>query len=324
VKPVIVPFSVRKDREKHIAELRDDVLAPIAQNAGTERAKALKHKLTHLTRATREYLHIALKAAEKVGMERDALIAAVLDETVKESVIAKELALAAQSVIEAARPAFEKVLTPHAGAVEARVVASLGVMRTWRGHLGKQSERYREFLCAQMIAEMTPLETEAAPVAAKLLQEAELRFLRIAEAFRDRLSRNLSRSLGVTLSPVSWEPPRVRVTSPPVAIGQTFMTHWDLFWWLLPMPLIGGLFRWHCRRKVPWEVWINIHRLAGSWLTATAGAIEVVHKQAAAWVQAEIETLTTMLSKSSDETEAIRSALRDVNAVIAALEDETG
>lgn len=320
--PVIVPFSVRAEREKHIAALREGVLAPTARNAGAERAAALKHKLTHLARAAREYLQVALKAAEKVGQERETLLAAVLDESVKESVIAKELAVAAESVIGTARPAFEKVLKPHSGAVEARVVASLAEMKTWRGHLGKQAERYQKFLRERMIAEMTPLETDAAPVAAKLLDEAALRFRRIAEAFRDRLSHNVSRSLGVTLSPVECEPPRVRVVAPPVAIGQTFMTHWDLFWWLLPMPVIGGLFRWHCRSKVPWEVWINMNRLAGGWFVATEDAIERVEKQAAAWVHAEIETLTAMLSKSGDEAAAIRAALGVVDAAIATVGDD--
>lgn len=320
VEPVIVPFSVRKDREKHVAGLREGVLAPIARNAGAERAAALRHKLTHLTRAAREYLHVALRAAEKVGMERDALLAAVLDESVKEPVIARELALAAQGVIDGARPAFERVLVPHSGAVEARVVASLGEMKTWRGHLGKQSPRFQEFLRERMVAELTPLESDAATVAAKLLEEAEVCFRRIAEAFRDRLSRNVSAALGVTLSPVAWEPPRVRVASPPVTIGQTFMTHWDLFWWLLPMSLVGGLFRWHCRRNVPWEVWINVHRLAGGWFAATADAIEAVRKQAAAWVHAEIETLKTMLAKSSDETAAIRAALVELDAAAGELE----
>lgn len=307
--PVIVPFSVRMERQKHVAALREGVLAPIARNAGAERAAALSHKLTHLTRAAREYLQVALKAAEKVGQERDALLVAVLDESVKESVIAKELAVAAESVIGTARPAFEKVLSSHREAVEARVVASLGEMKIWRGHLGKQAERFQEFLRERMIAEMTPLEPDAAPVAAKLLEETELRFRRIAEAFRDRLSRNVSQSLGVTLSPVEWEPPRVRVVAPPVAIGQTFMTHWDLFWWLLPMPVVAGLFRWHCRGKVPWEVWINMNRLAGGWFVATADAIEAVQKQAAAWVHGELDTLIPLLSTPNGEGEAIRTAL---------------
>lgn len=216
-----------------------------------------------------------------------------------------------------ARPALEKVPKPHSAAVEARVAASLGEMKTWRGHLGKQAERFQEFLRERMIAEMTPLETVADPVAAKLLEEAELHFRRIAGACRDRLSRNVSRSLGVSLSPVAWEPPSVRVVAPPVAIGQTFMTHWDLFWWLLPMPLIGGLFRRHCRGKVPWEVWINMNRLAGGWFGATADAIEAVQKQAAAWVHAEIGTLKAMLSKSGEgEVQAIRASLAELEACL--------
>lgn len=311
---MIVPFSVRQDRTRHIEALRGGVLAPIARNAGAERAAALNHKLTHLTRAAREYLQVALKAAEKVGQDRETLLAAVLDESVKESVIAKELAVAAESVIGTARPAFEKALYPHRDAVEARVVASLGEMKTWRGHLGKQAERYREFMQERMSAELAALEPVATPVATRLVEEAELRFRRIAEGFRDRLSRNVRASLGVTLSPVAWEPPRVSIAAPPVAIGQTFMTHWDLFWWLLPMPLIGGLFRRHCRGKVPWEVWINMNRLAGGWFVATADAIEAVQKQAAAWVHSELETLTKMLSKSRDDAAAIRSALGELDA----------
>ncbi len=318
--PVMVPFSVRTEREKHVARLRDTVLAPLARNAGAERAAALTHKLTHLTRAAREYLQVALAAAEKVDAERDALRAAVLDESVKESVIAKDLGVAAESVIGTARPAFEKVLEPHREAVEARLVAALAEMKTWRGHLGTQAERYREFMQERLSAELAALEPVAAPVAASLLEEAELRFQRIAEAFRDRLSRNVSASLGVTLSPVAWEMSRVRVAAPPVAIGPTFMTHWDLFWWLLPMPLVGGLFRRHGRGKVPWEVWINMNRLAGGWFMATAEAVESVQKQAAAWVHAEIGTLTAMLAKSGDETAMIRSALAELDAVAGAME----
>ncbi len=313
--PAILPFSVRADCERHIAALREGVLAPIARNASAERAAALKHKLTHLTQAAREYLLVALNAAQKVGQDRSALLAAIIDESVKEPVIARELSEAAQSVIAAARPAFEQALYPHRDAVEACVTASLSEMKTWRGHLGRQSDRFHEFLRERMTAELSALERDAAPVARRLLDEAELRFRRIAEAFRDRLSRNVNSSLGVSLSPVAWEPPRAKVVAPPVAIEQTFMTHWDLFWWLLPMPLIGGLFRRHCRGRVPWEVWINMNRLAGGWFVATADAIEAVQTQVAAWVRAELATLTAMLSKSSDEAAEIRSALASLDAM---------
>ena len=55
-------------------------------------------------------------------------------------------------------------------------------------------------------------------------------------------------------APVTWDVKRPQLTVVPIAIGQTFMTQWELLWWLLPMRSIGGLFRRHVLGRVPWEV----------------------------------------------------------------------
>lgn len=307
--PLIVPFSVRRDRDAHVAALRERVLAPISRNAEVERDAALGHKLTHLARATREYLQVALIAAERVGKDRDALRAAVVDETVRESIIAEELVLAAGSVSATARPSFEKALAEHAEPISRRIVASLGEMSTWRGHLAKQVAQYRSFTSARMTDELTALEPRATATSAALISEAEMRLRRIAIAFRDRLGRNVSRSLGVSLSPVAWEMPSMRIAAPSIAMSSTFMTHWDLLWWMLPMPLIGGIFRWHCRRKVPWDVWVNLQRYAGGWAETTARAIEATKEQALAWTRAERQTLQAVLSASDEDVAVIRQAI---------------
>lgn len=314
--PLILPFSVRSDRAGHVAALRDGVLAPAARNAHAERAAALAHKLAHLTRATHDYLRVALASAEKVGQERDGLRAAVLDESVHESVIAKELSLAAESVLARSRERFEDALKSHTGRVESNITASLAEMKQWRGHLGKQSERFRAFLAERLAAELAALDPVAAPIAAALVEESQQRLRRVIDGFRQRLGANIRRVLGVDLTPLTWDPPRVAVTNPAVVVGQTFMTHWDLFWWLLPMPLIGGLFRWHCTRKVPWEVWINTLRAAGGWYVATGEAVDGLNKQALAWTRGQIGTLDAMLSSRSDDTAAIRAALAELEGVM--------
>jgi hypothetical protein len=108
----------------------------------------------------------------------------------------------------------------------------------------------------------------------------------------------------------------VAVTNPAVVVGQTFMTHGDLFWWLLPMPLIGGLFRWHYKRKVPWEVWINTLRAAGGWYVATGEAVDGLRTRALAWVKGQTGTLDAMLSSRSDDAAAIRAALAELEGVM--------
>ncbi|MBX3378083.1 MAG: dynamin family protein [Phycisphaeraceae bacterium] len=318
--PQIIEFSTRRDPQRHLANLRQAVLAPFAANASAERAAALNHKLLHIAGAAREYLEIALKAAEKAGHDRQALLHAVLDDSIAEPVISRELSQAASSVIGPSRAEFEGALLTHGDEIQRHLIASLAEMKSWRGHLGVQTQRYQSFMQERVTAELAALAPQAGAVARRLLAEAERRFRRIAEAFRDRLSRNVSQSLGISFSPIAWEPSPAQTVAPPVTVDLAFMSHWDLFWWLLPMPLIGGLFRSHCRSKVPWEVWINLRRYAGAWYEAAAGAIESQRDHAAAWIRSERATLHALLTGSADAAAPLRASIATAQECAEAIE----
>src|SRR5581483_12003200 len=122
-------------------------------------------------------------------------------------------------------------------------------------------------------AELTTLSRDGAVVAAELVGHAEARFRRVIEAFRDRLSRNIAEATGITVSSAAWEVKRPQVGVVPVAVSRAFMTDWGLLWWLLPMWLVGGLFRRHVLGRVPWEVEKNLIRLAGDWTAAVDRAV---------------------------------------------------
>ena len=83
-----------------------------------------------------------------------------------------------------------------------------------------------------------------------------------------------------------------------------------LFWWLLPMGLVGGLFRRHVLGRVPWEVEKNLIRLAGGWAGAVDAAVSDPRAQAAAWVDTELATLDGLLRQRPAEASAFREALR--------------
>jgi hypothetical protein len=165
-------------------------------------------------------------------------------------------------------------------------------------------------MAERLTAELTPLSQEAAPLAADLLGRAEERFRRVVEAFRDRIGRNIQEATGVTVSPVAWEVKRPELAVVPVGLSQTFMTHWDLLWWLLPMGLVGGLFRRHVLGRVPWEVEKNLIRLAGDWAGAVDVAVADLRTQASAWVEAEIATLDRLLGRRQTGATAYREALQ--------------
>ena len=307
----VLPFSSRVEPGHWVRGLRETVLLPVAGDVAGERRAALHLKLASLARACRGYLEVGLRAAEQADAERDRLRAAVLDESVNAAVIADELRLAERRVCAGTRPAFEKAFFAERAAVTRRLTDALRAESpSWEGNLARQTQRYEAWMAKRLTAELTPLSRDAAPRAVDLLGQAEARFRRIVEAFRDRLGRNVREATGVTISPAAWEarPPDVKVV--PVAVARAFMTNWELLWWMLPMALVGGLFRRHVIGLVPWEVEKNLSRLAGEWAGAADAAAADLRAQAGAWVDAELATLDRLLARRSGEADAFRAALR--------------
>jgi GTP-binding protein EngB required for normal cell division len=312
----VLPFSCRSEPERYVRQLREAVLLPVARDVAGERRAALAVKLATLLRACRGYLEVGLQAAERIDTDRQRLRAAVLDESVNAAVMRDELRLAAQRISEGTRPAFEQLFFAHRAAARQRVRDALAAeLPTWRGNLARQTARYEAWLAERLTAELAPLSHAAAPLAKELLGQAEGRFRRVIEAFRDRLGRNIQEATGVTVSPAIWEVRRPEVAAAPVAVGRAFMTDWGLLWWLLPMWLVGGLFRRHVLGLVSWEVEKNLRRLAGDWTEAVEKAVDDLRKQAAAWVDAELATLERLLGQRPDEAAGFRLALRQLQGV---------
>jgi GTP-binding protein EngB required for normal cell division len=313
----VLPFSCRAEPERWVQQLKGTVLRPVAGNIAGERRAALDVKLAALVRACRGYLAVGLRAAEQADKDRERLRAAVLDESVKAAVIRDELQLAEQRIRDATRSAFEKVFSARRATVEQRLTEALAAeVRTWQGNLAQQSQRYEAWMTARLTTDLTACSGDAAPVAEELLGHAEGRFRRVVEAFRDRLGRNIEAATGLTVSPLAWEVMRARVEVVPVAVGRAFMTHWDLLWWLLPMRLVGGLFRRHILGLVPWEVEKNLVRLTGDWAAKVSAAVADLRSQASAWVDTELATLDRLLGQRPMEATGFRNALQTLDAVL--------
>jgi GTP-binding protein EngB required for normal cell division len=307
----VLPFSSRVEPERWVQQLREAVLLPVAGDVAGERRAALRLKLATLVRACHGYLSVGLQAAERADADRDRLRAAVLDESVNAGVIREELRLAAQRVCAGTRAAYEKLLLAQRAGLEHRLTGALAAdLLTWQGNLARQAQRYETWMADRLKAELTTLTRDTALLAVDLLGQAELRLHRVVEAFRNRLTRNIQDATGITVSPAAWEARRPQVAVIPVAVSRTFMVSWDLLWWLLPMGLVGGLFRRHVLARVPWEVEKNLYRLAGDWATAVDAAVADLHVQAGAWVDAELATLDGLLGQRPAETTSFRQALR--------------
>jgi GTP-binding protein EngB required for normal cell division len=309
----LLPFSCRQESERWVRQLQETVLSPIAQDVAGERRAALALKTTALIRACRGYLSIGLRAAERADADRERLRAAVLTESVKASVIGDELRQAEQVVHQKTRPAFEEALLAQEAGLQRKIAAALASeLPMWRGNLAEQSRRYEAWLAQRLTAELTVLSKDAVPVAVNLVTQAEERLRRVVEAFRDRLGRNIQASIGVDVSPAVWEVVRPQLDVVPVAVGQTFMTPWELLSWLLPMWLIGGIFRRHVLGRLSWEVTKNLTRLANDWAGAVDAAVASLRTQASTWVDTELATLDRLLKQRPAEANRFAEALQSL------------
>jgi hypothetical protein len=92
-------------------------------------------------------------------------------------------------------------------------------------------------------------------------------------------------------------------------LSPAFMTNWELLWWLIPMTVVGGLFRRHLSSRVPREVEKNLLRLTSQWSEVTAVAIADLKGQAITWVLEELTMLRQILAQRPEQAAAIREGL---------------
>lgn len=308
-RPTLFEFSTRTDTARWRAELRSKLLTPLASDLTATRTATLQHKARALSQACREYLQVALKAAERTGAARSELRRAVLAETLSESVLREELALTTDNLRRQSRTQFEACFLPRQDAIVTGLAAA---MPAWHGHLAEQSRQFRHWINDHLAAALARTADAGFAVAKAVLTQTANRLERILHAFRHRLGQNLQDALGVNLSPVSWDLQVPAPTAPVVRIDNLFATPWELLWWMVPMRLVGGMFRRHGRRRLRWEVEKNLKRLVGDWTQATGIAMDQLQAQAAAIVRHEVATLTGLLDATPDQAAAIAEFLRQL------------
>lgn len=85
-----------------------------------------------------------------------------------------------------------------------------------------------------------------------------------------------------------------------------------MIWFLIPMFIFRRLFERHYLNQVPGEVFVNLSRLAAQWEERVNKAIEGMKKQALKYVEDELATIESLLSKARGRTDEIRRAMDEI------------
>ncbi|HOC76266.1 MAG TPA: hypothetical protein PKL66_09505, partial [Deltaproteobacteria bacterium] len=91
----------------------------------------------------------------------------------------------------------------------------------------------------------------------------------------------------------------------------------DLIWFLIPMVIFRGLFEKHFLRGIPWSVEVNLSRLAAQWESRINKAIDEMRKQTITYIRDEIETIESLLSEPSGQTDEIQEMVMNLQGYLA-------
>jgi len=304
-------YSTKSDTEKFRHLLDVGVLFQIAANRDFEFRKILQYKTQSLLKSCLAYLDIALKTALQIDADRTALHRQILDEKVNYDHIREEFFIISRENQKQTRTLIMNHLESLERPLRGKTRENLSKeMATWKGNLWKLTRRYEEWVADTMTEEMREVSRREHRHFYGTLKKAHISLMRSLEAFRMLLGNNVERVLGVKLAEADWKIDVSEPEHPDIKTVRSFEYHFDLIWFLIPMFIFRGFFEKHFLKQVPWEITANLSRLAAQWEDRINRTIDDMRKQALKYVQDELSTIESLLSRSHGRSDDIRELIR--------------
>jgi GTP-binding protein EngB required for normal cell division len=307
-------YSTRRETERWRERLENDIFLSLSTHREDEFKKILQHKVQSLGKGCLSYLEIALKTSLQADLDRDQLRKQILDEKVNYELIRQEITLVVRENSEQTRELIQNYLEKsHQPRLKKKLVELLlKEMPSWKGNLSKLTSQYENWLKETLAEEIKQISNTEHKHFFGTLKKAHASLSRSLEAFRSLLNQNIERVLGLRLAEAEWKIEVLEPSQPDIRISRTFDFHLNLFWFLIPMFIFRRLFERHYLNQLPNIVVVNLSRLAAQWEKGINGAIEEMKKQTLKYVQEELATIESLLSRSYGQTEEIRRMIEEL------------
>jgi GTP-binding protein EngB required for normal cell division len=306
-------YSTRVDTDARKDILERELFQKLTANRADEFGQIARHKGRSLAQECLAYLRIALKAADKADRDREALAKMILDERVNADIVREEMSIITRDIQGQTRTLIANYLAPFEAPLTAKIAAALGAdMAAWRGNLWTLTRRYEAWVAETMDGEMRKITASEHRHFYGTLKKAHASLIRSLDFFRRLLDDNLRKVLGVSLGEVEWKIDVVEPDHPDTGIPRGFGYHLDLLWFLIPMFIFRGVFARNFLAKIPWEVEVNLSRVAAQWETRINRAIDAMRKQAVLYVEEEFATMEALIARTHGRTEEIKNMIAEL------------
>jgi GTP-binding protein EngB required for normal cell division len=319
----ILPVSNRPGFDAMRAEVREYLRERIAGRREEAFGKIARHKALGLVTGCREYLLLASRAAEAAEAAREDLLAGLARERGDIRSVTGEIRLCCHDLKTQVRTAANDRFHAYHREVTGRLTAALReAMPGWKGDLARATRDFEAWLADAVMEEMGAASLHGEGHLAGFLFRAQASVERSVRAFQDRLAKAIERALGIRFAGARFEAQVEEPSHPDVRLSPTFDTHFELLWFLIPMPVFRPLVHRHFLRRIPWEAEKNLSRVAAQWADAVGGVIDGLSRDAAEFLDRELSTVEGLVGASGSagaRAEEIRVALEELSSLDSAV-----
>ncbi|MBI4906387.1 MAG: dynamin family protein [Acidobacteria bacterium] len=318
--PPVFPYSSRVGFESLHAAVESELLIPAVRRLEEERALVLSHKTSTLLNECEDSLRLALGAAEATDSERSGLNQLVLGEKDSLAEFKTQLRLITLHAAGGSRQHIAAVLEACQSPIEAALADELRARYPQWKSLAMMIPAFQEWLEHSLHQRLAQISAANRSVFLRPVDQASSQLVRSLQDFRNRLSERTFKAYGVRLRTTGIEMQITDPRTPDINIGKVFDRNWELLSMIIPMSLVGGLvYRHLANRKMPYEVYKNLSRLATQWEESVNVALRDLLAQANHRLDEWMTTLDGLLSRTSGESSQIQEDLAKLSAAQAAM-----
>lgn len=308
--PKVFPYSIKPGFEYLRVGIKEDLIGTLMTDFQGQRTAVLDRKIETVMSECYDYLTLALKSAESIDSEREALKRQVLGEKEAVDDLKSELRLIVQHAAAGARAEIATRLNTHKFELERRLVSELSsAFPNWTSSLGFALTSYESWLDRKLTEDLVAVSAFERKSMLAPLDKLKSQVFRSLQNFRDRLSEQAMRAFGVPLRTSEQEIQLREPHTPDIHVGRIYDRSWELLSPVLSMSLIGPLVRRHFNQRVPYMIEKNLSRLATQWDESIRGAMLELVTESHRRIDELVATIGLLISTSHHDVQRIREDL---------------
>ncbi len=313
----IFEYSSVSNTDSYKTMIIHEIIEPLILKFKDEREKIIKHKVISLAGKCLSYLEIAFRASLKSDKEKDYLCKTIFGEKANNEFIRQELNLISDNSKSKTRDIVYGLLSKYEHVItEDLQIAFKEEYNDWDGNLYAVSRKYEEWLKLSLSGILKEAVAKENSNFTEIVGKVYAHFSFFTRSFRDKLSGNIFKVLGIRLASEEWEPDVKTLEGPDVSVYRAFDTPIDLLWFLFPMFVFKNVFRNYLLRQIPREVNKNIYRLTSAINKTINDEISKGNTQTMNYLLDETKTVENLLSSQQSKSADIEKSRIELAGMI--------